>query len=245
MIKGLIFSIQFLTRIPLKAEIEMNSRNISASTFFFPFTGALIGTVAAAAYYIGLWGGRNIAALCAVAALIIITGGLHLDGLSDTCDGFFSSRTRERILEIMKDSHIGSFGVIAIVMDILAKYVLLSGIEKSFLPCLILASANARLAAVLLMCFTKTARPGGLGAMFSAAAGRKYFYLGALIYILIISIYNPWYLATLLAAAVAALLTAIKAYSTIGGLTGDVYGAAIELCEIASIAAFLVVIKWI
>jgi len=182
MMKGFILSLQFLTRIPLKAGIEMNSDNIARSTFFFPFTGMLIGAVSAAAYYLGHFAGRDAAALCGVVALIFITGGLHIDGLSDTCDGFFSSRERERVLEIMKDSCSGTFGVIAIVLDVLAKYVLLSNLQAGAVVCLILACANARLAAVMLMSFTKTARPGGLGAMFSEVAGKKYFYFGAIAY---------------------------------------------------------------
>ena len=98
MISGLVFSLQFLTRIPLNIQIDCNNRNISKSTFFFPLVGALIGAFSAGAYYIMLFMGRDIASLSAVLALVFITGGLHIDGLSDTCDGFFSSRQKERIL---------------------------------------------------------------------------------------------------------------------------------------------------
>ncbi|MHC1721027.1 MAG: adenosylcobinamide-GDP ribazoletransferase [Clostridiaceae bacterium] len=246
MIKGLVLSLQFLTRIPLKAGIEMNSSNIAKSTFFFPFVGMLIGTVSASAYYLGLFAGRDAAALCGVIALIFITGGLHIDGLSDTCDGFYSSRDRERILEIMKDSRSGTFGVTAIVLDILAKYVLLSNMQAGAVICLIMACANARLASVMLMSFTKTARPGGLGAMFSEVANKKYFYLGAVIYAaVVILVFGPKFIIVLAAALIAAILVAYKSYRTIGGLTGDVYGAGIEISEIVSIAAFGVVMAWI
>ena len=246
MIRGLIFSLQFLTRIPINIQVEMNSINISKSTFFFPFIGMLIGAVSAAAYYIGLFIGKDIAALFAVLALIFITGGLHIDGLSDTCDGFFSSRKRERILEIMKDSHSGTFGVIAVVLDILVKYILFSRLQANVIPILMLSCANARLNAVMLMCFTKCARPGGMGAMFSGNSNKKYFYLGATLYVaLTIMVFNYKFLVPLAAAFIVALLIAYKSYKTIGGLTGDVYGASIEISEIVSILAFQVVAAWI
>lgn len=246
MIKGLILSFQFLTRIPLNVKIEMNNKNIAKSTFFFPFTGMVIGALSAGAYYIGLLMGKDIAALLGVLVLIFITGGLHIDGLSDTCDGFFSARERDKILEIMKDSRSGTFGVIAIVVDILVKYILLSRLQANALQCLMLSCANARLTAVMLMSFTKTARPGGLGAMFSDSITKRYFYLGSSIYVaLIISVFGVNSLIPLAAALAASLLVAYKSYRTIGGLTGDVYGASIEICEIVSIAAFQAVALWI
>jgi len=181
-----------------------------------------------------------------VLILIFITGGLHIDGLSDTCDGFFSARERDKILEIMKDSRSGTFGVIAIVVDILVKYILLSRLQANVLPCLMLSCANARLTAVMLMSFTKTARPGGLGAMFSDSIMKRYFYLGSSIYVaLIIPILGVKSLIPLAAALASSLLVAYKSYRTIGGLTGDVYGANIEICEIVSIAAFQAVALWI
>jgi adenosylcobinamide-GDP ribazoletransferase len=246
MISGLILSFQFLTRIPLNVKIEMNSKNIAKSTFFFPFTGMVIGALSAGAYYIGLLMGKDIAALLGVLVLIFVTGGIHIDGLSDTCDGFFSSREKEKILEIMKDSCSGTFGVIAIVLDILVKYLLLSRLQANVLPCLMLSCANARLTAVMLMSFTKTARPGGLGAMFSDSITKRYFYLGSSLYVaLIISFFGVKSLVPLAAAMVASFLIANKAYRTIGGLTGDVYGANVEICEIVSIAAFQAVALWI
>lgn len=246
MLNGLVFSLQFLTRIPLNIQIECSDKNIAKSTFFFPFVGMLIGAISAGAYYIMLFMGRDIASLASVLALIFITGGLHIDGLSDTCDGFFSSRKKERILEIMKDSRSGTFGVIAVVVDILVKYILISRMQTAILPCLMLSCANARLTAVMLMSFTKCARPGGMGAMFSGSGTKKYFYLGSILYcVLIVLVFNFKYLVPLGIALISSLLITIKSYKTIGGLTGDVYGANIEVCEMVSIAAFEVAAGWI
>jgi len=246
MIKGLVFSLQFLTRIPLNIPVEYNSKNIAKSTFFYPFTGMLIGAISAGSYCITLFLGKDVAAILGVIALIFVTGGLHIDGLSDTCDGFFSSRKKERILEIMKDSHSGTFGVIAVVLDILVKYILFSKIQFNVLPCLMLSCGNARLTAVMLMVFTRCARPGGMAAMYSENSIKKYFCLGSLIYIaMIITVFNFKYLIPLGLALVSSLLIAMKSYKTIGGLTGDVYGANIEICEIVSVAAFVGLSVWI
>ncbi|MGE5627057.1 MAG: adenosylcobinamide-GDP ribazoletransferase [Solirubrobacterales bacterium] len=246
MMEGFIFSLQFLTRIPINKEIEINKINLGRSTFFFPYTGMIIGGISALMYSLGLYFGRDIGAMLGLLSLIFITGGLHIDGLSDTCDGFFSSRNRERILEIMKDSHSGTFGVIAVVLDIFIKYILLSKITGNPFACLMLSCGNARLVAVMLMCFTKPARSSGMGVMFSDNLNKKYFYFGFISYVVLTALlFNYKYLAMLLAALVAAILTASKSYKTIGGLTGDVYGASIELCEMAGIAAFLGVSLWI
>lgn len=242
---GLIFAVQFLTRIPINIQVDANSRTIARSTMFFPFTGMIIGAAAGGAYLIGLLMGRDMAALFGVAALVFMTGGLHIDGLSDTCDGFFSARKKERILEIMKDSHSGTFGVIAVVMDLLAKYVLLARLQASPFTVLMLTCANARLASVMLMSFTRTARPGGMGAMFSDSHTKRYFFIGAGIYAAFTAFFfSPVSLLTLAASIAAAALIAVKSYRTIGGLTGDVYGANAEICEIVSIAVFEAVAAW-
>lgn len=245
MIKGLILALQFLTRLPVNIPVEFDSKNIAKSTLFFPFTGMLIGGLAALVVYVMSFLGQDIGAISGVFALIVITGGLHIDGLSDTCDGFFSSRDREKILEIMKDSRSGTFGVIAVVLDLLIKFILISKIKMNLFPCIVLSCANARLTAVMLMTYTKCARPNGLGSMFSESGTKKYFCIGAAMYIIIICIFNVKFIIPLIICLLASLLITMKSYKTIGGLTGDVYGANIEICEIVSIVSFAAVNLWI
>ena len=246
MIKGLIFSIQFLTRIPLNIEVNLDKKSIAASTFFFPFVGMLIGALSAGVYYVMSFMGKETASVFSLLALIFLTGGLHIDGLSDTCDGFFSARKKERILEIMKDSRCGTFGVIAVVLDILLKYIFISKIQNNILPCLVLSCANARLTAVMLMSFTRSARPGGMGAMFSDSGTKKYFFAGSALYVAAaFLLFGFKSLILLLAAILTSFLIILKSYKTIDGLTGDVYGANIEICEIVGIALFGVISKWI
>lgn len=246
MIKGLILSLQFLTRIPLNINISMDKENIMKSTFFFPFIGMIIGAFSALIYNIGLYFDKDIGAILALVSLIFITGGLHMDGLADTCDGFFSSKKKEQILDIMKDSRSGTFGVIALLLDILIKYILLTKLSGDSFICLMLSCGNARLTAVMLMCFTKPARQDGLGILFSKNINKNYFYFGLIIYsILTAALFHYKYLIMLVVGFIVTFFVALKSYKTIGGLTGDVYGANIELCEIAGIATFLGVSLWI
>lgn len=244
MINGLIIALQFLTRIPLNISIDYNKKNVSKSTFFFPVAGLIIGAFSAATYYITSFEGRDIAAFSAVLMMIFVTGGLHIDGLSDTCDGFFSSRSKERILEIMKDSRTGTFGVIAIVLDILAKYILISKLQQGIFIVLPLSCANARLTSVMLISYMKNARSGGMGALFSESGTKKYFWSALIAYATFIFMFlGAKYLIPLGATVICALLISLKSYKTIGGLTGDVYGTNTELGEIVSVAVFLAVIK--
>ena len=125
MIKGFILAIQFLTRIPINIPVDFNRENLSKTTFFYPLTGMIIGGIAGLVYYLASYINKDIASFLAVTTIIIVTGGLHLDGLGDTFDGFLSARDRERILDIMKDSRIGTLifvlGTIVVQGGILAK----------------------------------------------------------------------------------------------------------------------------
>ena len=103
MIDGLILAFQFFSRIPINKEVDFNEGNIKYCIFFYPLIGGIIGVLSSLMYYILLKSNLNIASLAAVFMMIYLTGGIHIDGLSDTFDGFLSSRDRERSLEIMKD----------------------------------------------------------------------------------------------------------------------------------------------
>lgn len=245
MMKGLILAVQFLSRIPINISVEFNEENLRKSTFFYPLTGMIIGGIAGFFYYIFSYINKDVASFIAVLSIIITTGGLHLDGIGDTADGFYSARDRKRMLEIMKDSRIGSHGVVAIVLDILFKYILISNMEGNISLYLAFSCANARFMAVLLMSFAKIARPGGLGDMLASSKPRKYAIAGGVVYGIIVFRVNPLFLMPLVISLLWTLLVTLKTYKTIGGFTGDVYGATIETTEIISLITFAGVLKWI
>lgn len=246
MFDALILTAQFLTRLPIKINVEVKRDTMAKGTVFYSYIGMLVGLIAGAVYFF-LWRiNSDLAAAAAVLAIIAVTGGFHVDGLSDTCDGFFSSRSRERILEIMKDSRVGTFGVIAIVFDILLKFVLLKGFNRiDGAICLILVCGNARLAASMLFSFGKIARPNGLGAMLTENNSRKYFFIGLITYTIIGTFIMKYYfLIVLLITLLAALLLMRYSYKVIGGLTGDVYGACCEIGEIIGLFGFTVLFMY-
>ena len=247
MLKSFIVILQFLTRLPVNISIEFDRKLIAKGTFFFPFVGMIIGAIAAFVYYLLSFIHLDIAALGAVFTMVAVTGGLHMDGLSDTADGFLSSRPRERILEIMKDSRVGTFGVIAIVFDILFKYVILKnlGLPEGIFA-IILSCGIGRLAEAMLFSFGKSARPGGMGDLFINKETRIYFIVSAVLFIII----GFWMAqaAFLMALGVVVIFTFMLrqySYRMIGGLTGDVYGAGCEIGEIISMFIFWVVKRWI
>lgn len=246
MFKAFILMLQFFTRLPINTQIDMDSRTLSRGAFFFPFVGAIVGSIAALIYYVFTFVSIDIASLAAVFSIIFITGGIHVDGLSDTADGFFSARSRERVLEIMKDSRVGTFGVIAIVFDILIKYVLIKNIPVNMgIPAIIFSCVLGRASAAMLINFGKCARPGGLGDMFSSAASKIYFVSSMILMILIgFILFYKTFLLVVTAALISTLMIMRLSYRIIGGLTGDVYGASIEIGEIVSLTVFMVVSLW-
>jgi adenosylcobinamide-GDP ribazoletransferase len=245
MMDGLILAIQFLTRIPINKEVEFNNENLSKSILFFPLTGIVIGGIGGLAYYLFVYISKDIGAFFAVVCMIMATGGLHLDGLSDTFDGFYSYRDKKRVLEIMKDSRIGAFGVIAIVLDILLKYIILSNLEENILLILALSYGNSRLVVSYIMSTKKVGRKGGLGDMFHKSNPKRYALLGGIIYSTILLMLNPLYLIPLLFSFILGEIITKITYKKIDGFTGDVYGATIEIGEIISLIVFMEVIKWI
>lgn len=246
MFKAFVLMIQFFTRLPINLQIEMDSKTISKGAFFFPLVGALVGAIASLIYTLFSFISVDIASIAAVFSIIFITGGLHVDGLSDTADGFFSARSRERVLEIMKDSRVGTFGVIAIVFDILFKYALLKNIPVNMaVPAIIFSCTLGRTSAALLINYGKCARPGGLGDMFASSAAKIYFISSMIILVLIgFILLNTVFLTALFFTLLSALMIMRFSYKIIGGLTGDVYGASIEIGEIVSLIVFMAVNLW-
>lgn len=245
MIKGLILSIQFLTRLPLNIPVDFNDENIKRSTFFYPFVGMLLGFLSSLPYYFLARYNRDIASFLSLMMMLILTGGLHLDGLSDTADGFFSNRDKEKTLEIMKDSRIGAFGVLSLILILLFKYILISNIENHLPVALILSMGNSRLISLLQIAFKRVARPGGLGDMLHKSKPKKHIIMGVILYLLVIILIDIKYLIPLIVSLIIGELISLYTYKKIDGFTGDVYGATIEITEAISLLIFWGVNMWI
>jgi adenosylcobinamide-GDP ribazoletransferase len=241
-------ALTFLTPVRLPQRWTGDERGLRSAPVFFPVVGIVLGGVGAAV----MFGLDHIlpalpAAVLAALWLVASSAGLHMDGLADTADGLLSSRPRERVLEIMKDSHIGSMGVLAIVGTLLAKVALLGSIPdpSSRWRLVFLAPIAGRCALLLVMCTFRYARPeGGLGTIFRVS-GRRAALLAA--WALVVLFAAGWLLATYRglatagAAAAGSLLLGWYIHRRIGGYTGDTLGATSELVEVLP---FLVAAIW-
>lgn len=234
-----------LTRLPVGA-IAGEAPAMAASSWAWPIVGLAVGAISALACLLALTLGLPpaMAALVALAAGVLATGGMHEDGLADLADGFGGGRTRERKLEIMRDSRIGSYGVIALVLALgfrATAIATLIGADGSTLALAVLAAAS-RAALPTALVLMPAARADGLGhaaagidpvpARIAAATGFLCLLplgLGA---------------AVIVAAAIAgsALVVAWLAMRQIGGQTGDVLGAMQQIAECAGWAAVVVLI---
>lgn len=235
-LESIVVAFQFLTRLYLPINVEWNTANLRRSLMWFGLVGAFIGVILAGA--MTLFNRFDlIPAVSAIIILIIwifITGGMHIDGISDMADGFFSMRDKEKTLEIMKDSHIGAFGVITIVFLLLIKFEMLKEfiiIEKN-VCLLILPPTIARIAAGLVLSFYETTKKSGLGYTFHSSDPRIFWAIGFVVTLIISSILNIKSLIFIGIAILASNLMALWAKKKIGGLNGDIYGAIVETVEV-------------
>ncbi len=236
-------AIAFLTVIPVRLKTAPAPGDLGRAASWFPLVGAVIGGLAAAAYYgLSLVLPPLLAAALSVAVWIALTGGLHLDGLADCCDGMLNASSPERRLEIMKDPRLGAFGGTGLVLAILIKISAVSSLpigEGTPLPWLALPLAGATARWLLLPAgIQKQARPGGMGADFASGLTPPVFFWAGLGLAVFTALAGWPGLAAVLAAHLLAWLVFRFAHARLGGLTGDVFGLLVELAEITVLIIF-------
>jgi len=237
--RDLVESLRFLTRLPLPGQPAM--RNPGEALAAFPLVGLVLGLLLA---LLDLLLGLTRLPLFTrdvllIVALVLLTGGLHLDGLMDSCDGLFGGYDPEQRLDIMRDSRVGSFGVLGAICALLLKLAFLSAVPAhSRVVALIVAPVLGRWSLVLAAALFPPALPAGLGAAFAKGVTSPRVTIAAVLSLLIV----------LLAAGLAGALVFLVACVTTGllglfvmrripGLTGDSYGAICELNEVAALFA--------
>jgi adenosylcobinamide-GDP ribazoletransferase len=247
-IKRFLLMIQFFTTIPLPINLSVSDEDFGKGLIFAPLVGLLIGGVLAGSFYIlNLIFSSYIAVILSVIIYIILTGGLHMDGLGDTFDGLFSNRSKERILEIMRDSRVGTNGVLAILCIIILDIALPASFDKGNLIIIfLLMPVTGRIGSLIGAGFSKYARSGaGLGKSFIDFCGLKEVSLGVLIYLAIfIGIKGlTGLIISILPLFSAFLLT--KLFSRkIGGATGDILGAVLEINQtVFLLASYIILIR--
>jgi adenosylcobinamide-GDP ribazoletransferase len=234
-----------LTRLPLRASDAALARG-AAAAWSWPLVGAVLGGIAGliAVVLLALGLPASVAAGLCLGLMIVMTGALHEDGLADTADGFWGGWTVERRLEIMKDSHIGSYGVIALILSLGLRWVALSLLFAAgvALPALIAVGALSRGVMPALLHALPFAREGGL----SRSVGRVPFdtaVLGAAV-AAVLALLALGLVALPLIAVVALTGWGMGALARgkIGGQTGDVLGASQQVAEIAALCLLVVLI---
>ncbi|HXR86297.1 MAG TPA: adenosylcobinamide-GDP ribazoletransferase [Stellaceae bacterium] len=236
-------ALTFLTRLPLgRAPAEAPLLSLADTSWAFPVVGVAIGAIGGIAYMIAsaLALPALAAALIAVTATALVTGALHEDGLADTVDGFGGGASREAKLEIMRDSRIGTFGVLALIVSIGLRAVAIADIGTRWHVFLALIAAHALARGVLPAAMHRLdpARIDGLG----AGAGRPdqnqmLIALAIALVIAIVAIGLRAGLSASVAAVLVALAIAALALRQIGGQTGDVLGAIEQGAEAAALLA--------
>ena len=237
--KLFLLILQFFTRIPIPAKGTVDPANFPRGVRYFPLAGLVIGVLDALVFWLLTLGlDRSVAVIGTVLFNICLTGALHLDGLADTCDGIFSARNRERMLEIMKDSRIGTNGAVAVFFDLALKIALLLQLEVNVaIPALIAAPVISRTTMVLLMLTCLPARPeAGLGSLFIGKVQPRDVVIAAVLCLVCTVGTITWQGLPVIALNLLALIGYRQVVtSKIGGMTGDTLGAMNEISEVVTL----------
>jgi len=237
----LLDAILFLTILPFPTKRKITEAHLARTTACFPLVGVLLGgtLLLSARLAASLWSPPTVNALVLI-LWGLLTGWLHLDGLADTVDGLCGGATREEKLTIMRDSRVGTFGAAALFGLLLLKFSLLGELSgAAYGDALVLAPTLGRWAMVCGILFFPPARKEGLGHLF-----KKYCDWRELAFATItalgctIPLLGPWGSAVFGGVGMAVTVMAWALTRTLGGLTGDTYGA---LCEVGEVLTLVII----
>lgn len=242
MLRSLAIAFGFLTRVPIRTG-EVAPEELGRAVSWFPAVGAALGAMAAGvSCALAGWLPAGLVAIAVVTLTALATGGLHLDGVADVFDALGGGRgSRDRMLAIMRDSRIGAHGATALVLVLAAKLIAVGElVEHGPAWALFAAPIAARWSVLPLIIGFPYARPDGLGKPFHGHAGVTQLVAGTAIAVLALVWIGPIVAVGAAVALAAALGLAIWLYRRLGGITGDVCGAAIELAEIGFLVGTIV-----
>lgn len=237
-------AVSFLTTLPLKYKGEWDEKTFSRASIFYPIVGLIVGIITAAVIYIlAITEYLHIAAFAGLVVSIVLSGGLHLDGFMDMCDGLLASRGPERALEIMKDSRVGSFSVIGVFLLLMAKFLLYDTLVAwgSYIFAIVAGLTFSRFILICCLLLYPCARETGLGVTTKKYVSKKALALGASVMIIIGLLSRD---VGLMAAFVLALIFILAIAQSIskflGGITGDIMGAMGEMGEAIFLFIYLI-----
>ena len=229
-------AIRFFTRLPVPAWVGHSSEALERSSRYFPAVGLIVGGIAALVFFLCsfLWP-KTLAVLASLAITLYLTGAFHEDGWSDMVDGFGGGWEKTQILAIMKDSRIGSFGAVALVILLLAKFCALVEIDLMLIPpSLIAGHAFSRLCATILLRTLDYVRDEGRAKPLATRISRGSLAFAAVTALLPLLLLPPRQALVAVAFALLATLWLARMFKRrIGGYTGDCLGATQQLSEVA------------
>jgi adenosylcobinamide-GDP ribazoletransferase len=239
-LRSLRIAFGLMTTLPVRLPVDWSAGDSGRAAIWYPFVGLAIGALTwltwtcAMLVFPPLVGG-----VIALVVWVLLTGGLHLDGLADCCDGLLASTSVERRLEIMKDPHVGAFGMVGLILVLLLKGAALSSLTSASSLGILLAASLARWC-ILPAGLFPLARPSGMGADFAAGFRRSFIVWGTTVPLavaILLGLRGAW---SALAGVSAAVLVLWLAKSRIGGVTGDVFGMVVEIVETVVLVTFLI-----
>ena len=240
MIGSLRVALQFLTKLPVRSE-SPTALDIARSYYFYPIIGLLVGLVAILLRFVlAVFFPMPFCLMVVLAFLIWVTGGLHEDGLADVADGMAGGWTTEDRLRIMKDSHVGAFGALALALMLLIKYSALTSMNPLHVDnAIVSGQLLARWAFLPFGYFNSPAREG-LGSRFMKGITKETVIITSVLAATIVILLSP--LRGAIAFCVSGIVVAAScAYfrARLGGVTGDCFGATFQFVEIATYVVFL------
>jgi adenosylcobinamide-GDP ribazoletransferase len=233
-------AVTFLTTLPAPSFVVPEG-GLGPAGRWFPLVGLLIGLLLWAVHSFAQWlFPPPLVGVFVVLVWVMLTGGLHLDGLADCCDGLLATTSRERRLEILRDPRVGSFGALGLILTLLIK-VLAAGIASPI--ALLMAPVWARWL-LLWTARQAQARPQGMGAAFAAGLTPQAIRVAALLPLFLLFFASGRGLVGVLLAVSAMLALVRLARQRLGGVTGDVYGLVVEVSELVLLLVFVAQPNW-
>jgi adenosylcobinamide-GDP ribazoletransferase len=238
--RSLRTAVAFLTRIPVSDGRPVTAEDLSRAALWFPAVGLLVGGAMAGTYLLAdlaLPPGPSV--VLALLAAILMTGGFHEDGLADAADAAGAHVSRERKLEILRDSRVGTYGALAVALPLLFAYSALTTLDAEHVVRAALAAHVLGRWTTLPQSRLRQARPEGSGSLVRASTA--VLVLGTL-YTVALVVLAAGVVAGLIAFAAAAVLSAIAAVITLrtfGGVSGDTFGATNKVVEVATYAVLV------
>ena len=243
--RSFLIALQFLTIFPVKIKSEIKNEELGLSLFYFPLVGLVIGLVLSSSATLFSFLPVLVKGVLILIVSVIITGGIHLDGFVDTCDGFYGNKPKEKILEIMRDSRIGAMGAMGLILLLLFKFSLIVNLSSVILwKALIEMAVFSRWSQVLACKITSCARQEGKAKYFIEYSDKKILILGGVFTValfLLMARLNGIFLFVFPFLCVLLFIQYIK--RRIGGMTGDTIGAISEIAEVSVLFSNLLIIS--